>query len=52
MGPADVHVASMTTPVVEANLAHQGFEALIGRDVLAQGLLVYDGKAGNLSLAF
>ncbi|MCX7424860.1 MAG: aspartyl protease family protein [Planctomycetia bacterium] len=52
MGSAQVHIASLTAPVIEAKLAGQGFDVLIGRDVLSQGLLVYDGKAGNLSLAF
>ena len=52
MGSAQKHTPSATTAVIEATLSGQGFHALIGRDVLSQGLLVYDGKAGNLSLAF
>jgi hypothetical protein len=34
------------------DLKHQGFEVLLGRDVLSEGLLVYDGKAGTFSMAF
>ena len=52
MGSSQVHTASLTTPIIESKLAVQGFDALIGRDVLSQGLLIYDGKAGTLSLAF
>ena len=39
-------------PVIEAKLKHQGFQALIGRDVLADCLLVYDGRHGSYTLAF
>jgi hypothetical protein len=39
-------------PVIQSNLHHQGIQALIGRDVLANCLLVYDGRAGSYVLAF
>lgn len=39
-------------PVSEAQLAHQGFQALIGRDVLRRCLLVYDGNKNTFTLAF
>ena len=40
-------------PVIEAQLIHaQGFHALIGRDVLSQCLLNYDGQAGFFTLAY
>lgn len=39
-------------PVCESVLAHQGFEMLIGRDVLKQCLLVYDGQDDTFTLAF
>lgn len=39
-------------PVTEANLRVQGIDALIGRDVLANCLLVYDGQSGIFNLAF
>ena len=42
-----------TLPVVEAQLLTAlGFHALIGRDVLASCLLVYDGATGQFTLAF
>lgn len=42
-----------TIPVVQAELlASQGFHALIGRDVLKECLLTYDGRSGLFSLAF
>lgn len=39
-------------PVIEANLDHQGIQALIGRDILSQCLLVYDGQSGLFTLAY
>lgn len=39
-------------PVIESALSHQGIQALIGRDVLAKGVLWYNGHAGTLSIAF
>ena len=41
-----------TVPVLESNLAAQGIQALIGRDILARCLFIYDGQFGNFSLAF
>jgi predicted aspartyl protease len=38
--------------VIEAQLASQGIQALLGRDVLAECLFVYDGSNGNYTLAF
>ena len=38
-------------PVTASNLAHYGFQALIGRDILMTGLLIYDGQAGIFTLA-
>ena len=38
-------------PVAAADLAPQGLQALIGRDILGKGLLIYDG-AGTFVLAF
>jgi len=34
------------------DLKHQGFEMLLGRDILAEGILVYDGKASTFAMAF
>ncbi len=39
-------------PVLASPLAYQGLQVLLGRDVLAQCLLVYDGPTGLFSLAF
>ena len=50
--PPQLHVASATIPVIEAQLSNQGLHAIIGRDVLATGLLVFNGRAGTISLAF
>ena len=38
--------------VIESNLKAQGFEVLLGRDVLGECLLVYDGRSKIYSLAF
>jgi len=42
----------MALPVVAANLRVQGIQALIGRDVLARCLSVYEGSARVFALAF
>jgi hypothetical protein len=39
-------------PVVEAELLHQGIQALIGRDILSWCLLSYDGQAGTFAIGF
>ena len=39
-------------PVLESQLAIQGIQALIGRDLLRSCLFVYDGQAGIFTLAF
>ena len=41
-----------TVPVVGGDFSGQGIEGLIGRDVLQECLLVYDGVAGTFALAF
>jgi hypothetical protein len=38
--------------VDELPLAQFGIEAVIGRDVLASCVLVYDGPAGSVTLAY
>ena len=38
--------------VIEAELAHQGIQALIGRDILESCLMTYDGQAGTFALGF
>lgn len=39
-------------PVTEAQLVHQGIQALIGRDILSFCLFTYDGAAQSFCLAF
>lgn len=39
-------------PVIESNLVHQGIDGLLGRDVLSQCLLVYNGELGIYTLSF
>lgn len=39
-------------PIIESQLQHQGIQALIGRDILQNCLLTYDGQAGLFALAF
>ena len=39
-------------PVIESELAHQGIQALIGRDILSFCLMTYDGQAASFSLGF
>jgi predicted aspartyl protease len=41
-----------TVPVIATDFSSRPFKALIGRDVLKECLLVYDGGAGIFSLAF
>jgi len=39
-------------PVIEADLSVQGIQGLLGRDVLARCVFVYDGGAESISLSF
>lgn len=48
-GPGE---ASVACEVIEADFAHQGFFALIGRDVLARCVLTYDGPSSRFTLDF
>lgn len=41
-----------TVTVVEAQLLPQGFHGLIGRDILALCVLVYNGPLGQFTLAY
>ena len=41
-----------TVAMAESQLLMQGIQALIGRDVLTNCLLVYDGQVGSFTLAF
>ena len=39
-------------PIMASDLSKQNIQGLLGRDVLAHCLLVYDGASGTYSLAF
>lgn len=52
MGEAKALFSKPAWEVTCLDLKHQGFEMLLGRDVLGNCLLVYDGKAGSFSMAF
>jgi len=52
MDSPEVHVVSMTIPVMEIPLAQAGFQALIGRDVLSYGIMFYSGDRAQLTLSF
>jgi hypothetical protein len=41
---------TITVLAIEADLITQGFDALIGRDVLSRCMLTYDGPANGFSL--
>jgi hypothetical protein len=38
--------------VTKADLKHQGFDVLVGRDILAESVLIYDGRNGTFTLCF
>jgi hypothetical protein len=50
--PANSHNIKITVPVIEADFSAQGIGMLIGRDVLDDCLLVYNGPSGSVTLAF
>lgn len=47
-----VKVLGVNVPVIELDLYTHGAEVLLGRDMLAQCLCVYDGQNGTFTLAF
>ncbi len=46
-----VHVLQFTIPVLESDFSQQGFDGLIGRDVLSQCLFAYNGPNGHIAIA-
>lgn len=50
--PGGMHYQFPALPVIASDLQAQGIQALIGRDVLARGVLIYDGFAGTFTLGF
>ena len=49
--PSDAFKRSVL-PVVASDLVIQGFDVLLGRDILEECLLVYDGIMGTFSFAY
>jgi predicted aspartyl protease len=52
MDAKQLHLSSLIIPVIESDLSAHGFQALLGRDVLDQGIFIYDGHHRFLTLAF
>jgi predicted aspartyl protease len=52
LGTATALFSKNAWEVTCLDLKHQGFEVLLGRDILADGILFYDGKAGTFTMAF
>jgi len=52
MDNGQIHLPGMIIPVIESDLKFQGIEALLGRNILEQGVLIYDGRRRLLTLAF
>jgi hypothetical protein len=52
MDNSQVHIISLTIPVIETPLQAHGYIALIGRDVLSRGVMMYNGQASTLTLSF
>jgi hypothetical protein len=51
--PGDLHLVVGTLPVLAAEfLQNHGYHMLIGRDVLAQCILTYNGADGYFLLAY
>lgn len=48
----DLHFVSETVQVVATELAAQGFQALIGTDILKSCILLYNGADGHFTVAY
>lgn len=46
------HPVYLILPVSEADFSASGFHVLIGRDILAHAIFVYNGRMGQFTLAF
>jgi hypothetical protein len=46
------HPVHLNLPVIEADFSTAGFHVLIGRDILARAVFIYNGLAGRFTLAF
>jgi hypothetical protein len=52
MPSATVPWSKLAHEVTRAELKHQGFDVLIGRDILASAIFVYDGRHNVFTLGF
>lgn len=52
MGTATSLFSKHAWEVSGLELKHQGFDMLLGRDILSSGLLFFDGKTKMFALAF
>jgi len=41
-----------TLPVIESDFSAQGFDGLLGRDVLSQGIFIFNGSGNSFTLSF
>jgi hypothetical protein len=48
----EIHLSGSVIPVIESDLSAQNIQALLGRDLLDQGILIYDGRRRFVTLAF
>lgn len=48
----DEYLVDRAIPVIGSQLKVQGFEVLLGRDVLQDCFFMYDGRAGHFTLGF
>jgi len=50
--PQDVTAVSVTIPVISVHLETLGVQILLGRDVLRESILIYNGQTDSFSAAF
>lgn len=50
--PGDLHFISETIQVTSTDMSAWGFQALIGRDILAKCILIYNGADGVFTLSY
>ncbi len=52
LGETQTHPLMVTIPVIESDFSTQGFQALIGRDVLRHCVFTFEGPKGCFRLEF
>jgi hypothetical protein len=50
--PEDLHFISETLQVISSPLRHQGFDVLLGTDVLSKCIFHYNGADNHFSIAY